>query len=207
MLLDFIRHWEVAGDPVAMVANRERLFVTGSDDDQGLEVMATLAAKEIEHERWISGMAFRLDGDDWQPWFPPTSHRHYPAFKTLWMQTLGRTYADQAELLNARHEKEGVDIFVASYSGMQNESTGELFSYCVWSEGVHSLLPETDRILLFRPTSDLQGEVVASGEWEIVRRVVGDWMEPQGLYPERWRAREYPSKSMLEQIGRLAEPA
>jgi hypothetical protein len=63
------------------------------------------------------------------------------------------------------------------------------------------------RIFLFRPTSDSDGEVVASGEWETVRRFVGELMEPQDMYPERWRVRGFPSAQMLERIGRLPEQA
>jgi hypothetical protein len=205
VLLDFIRQLNVSGDPVAMVPNRDRLYITGSNDDQGLEIMADLAAKDLEHERWISGMPFRLEGEEWQPWLPPKSHGCYPAFKRMWMQTLGQTYAAQAEVLNAQNEKEGRDIFVATYSGIQNEKTGELASYCVWSDGVDSLLPETDQLFLFRPHAPEDQRLAARGEWDKVQQVVGDLMEPQDTYPERWRVREFPDAAMLERIGLMPE--
>lgn len=36
-----------------------------------------------------------------------------------------------------------------------------------------------------------------------VRSVVGDLMEPQDVYPERWRMREFPNEVVIKQIGTL----
>ena len=44
MLIDRIQSLEVVGKPVAMVPNRrERLYVTGTEEEVGLAVMADLA--------------------------------------------------------------------------------------------------------------------------------------------------------------------
>jgi hypothetical protein len=52
-------------------------------------------------------------------------------------------------------------------------------------------------------TTNANESAVASGDWETVRHVVEDLMEPQGMYPERWRVREFPSEEMLQEIGTL----
>jgi len=64
--------------------------------------------------------------------------------------------------------------------------TGELISHCVWSAGVDTLLPETDRVGFVRGQ-----EVVAFGRWEKVREVVGHLMEPADMYPPRWHVTEF----------------
>ena len=72
-------------------------------------------------------------------------------------------------------------------------------SYCVWGEGVHALLPKTQYIML--PTD---GGLAASGEWNVVRRQVGDLMQRvEDLYPARYRVREFPSQQQLADIGKV----
>ena len=54
-------------------------------------------------------------------------------------------------------------------------------------------------------TQDLHKQLAARGECDRVRSIVGDLMEPQDVYPERWRVREYPNEAMIEQIGMLLQ--
>jgi hypothetical protein len=93
------------------------------------------------------------------------------------------------------------DIFVATYSALRDEKTGSVTSYCTWSEGVDCLLPETEQVVFFRPQSPEDGKLAARGDWNTVRSVAGYLMEPQGLYPERWRVREFPSEEVLKRIA------
>jgi hypothetical protein len=57
LLIDRIQDLEVAGRPVAMVPNRDSLFITGSEDEVGLTIMAELAAKGLEGSYVLSGVA------------------------------------------------------------------------------------------------------------------------------------------------------
>src|SRR6185369_17779542 len=98
--------------------------------------MAHLTKENVQHERNISGMAYRLNGDEWEVWLPPEDHPSHQAFQELHFQSLAQTHAEQKDLLDKRHEREQTDIFVATYSGIQNEKTGRIASYCMWSEGV-----------------------------------------------------------------------
>jgi hypothetical protein len=200
LLLDFIRKLKVRGDTIAMVPNRETLYVGGSDDATGLEMMAKLTKENVQLERCISGLAFRLVGDDWEIWMPPTDHPSFRDFRELYIQSIGQNYAEQKDLLDRRHELEQTDIFVASYSAMEEEQTGRVISYCVWSEGVDSLLPETDQVFFFRPTAPKSEQLAGKADWNTVRRLLGDSMEPQGMYPERWRVRESPGAEMIREI-------
>lgn len=45
------------------------------------------------------------------------------------------------------------------------------------------------------------GKLVAKAGWDRVLRVVGALMEPQGLYPERYRVRSFPSDEQLTDLG------
>jgi hypothetical protein len=61
-------------------------------------------------------------------------------------------------------------------------------SYCVWGEGTDSLLPVTQKVVVMRRGE--QGPA-AIGEWDLVREVAGDPMEPTEHSPRRgsWCAR------------------
>lgn len=205
LLTDLIHKLKVSGDTIAMVPNREALYVCGSEDEAGLALMAKLTAENVRHERSISGLAFRLVENDWEVWMPPKDHPSHLAFEELRLQSIGQTYAEQKDLLDKRHQLEGTDLFVASFSGLQNQKTGRNISYCMWCEDCDSLLPETEQVFFFRPNAPKDKQLVARGTWDHVRSVVGDLMEPQGSYPERWRVKEFPSDAMLKAIGNLDE--
>jgi hypothetical protein len=198
--LDLIRQLKVEGEVIAMAPNRERLYIAGSEDADGLAFMLHFAKEDLQHERYITGIVFRLEDDEWQPWLPPPEHPLYGPIRKLRTESIGQMYTDQANLLNMRHEKTGIDIWVASFSGLEDKSTGDVTSYCIWADGVDSLLPETDEVFLVRRENE-EVTTLARGDWEKVRQCAGDLMEPQGTYPERWRVRQFPDAATLAQIG------
>ncbi len=110
-------------------------------------------------------------------------------------------YGEQAQALNALHEKSGSDIFVAGFSALKNEETAEVRSYCVWYEGAVALLPRTEDILFFRPRSEEDGDIVAVARWEQAQAVLGEMMKPVGLYPERYLVEDFPSEDQLTALG------
>ena len=57
---------------------------------------------------------------------------------------------EQKEVLEEIYEETGEDIFVASYSAVQDSKSGIVRTYCVWSEGVEALLPRTDEVFFVR---------------------------------------------------------
>ena len=113
---------------------------------------------------------------------------------------LGSLYASQKELLEQLYEKQQEDVFVASYSGIRKKDNSQILSYCVWGEGIDSLLPETDLVML--PT---EKDLAAMGYWDVVRKAAGPLMQPvPGLYPKRYRVREFPSYAQLDEIGTIS---
>ena len=195
LLLDLIRKLEVQGDHIAMVPHRDSLLITGSDDLAGLGMMAKFAEDAFEHPRFISCTALRLENDEWVSWMPPSDHPHFAKFRLLEVKSLYNDYAEQKKLLDALHEKEGTDVFVATYSAAEDDG-GTVFSYATWLDGVDTLLPKTNK-LLFVPGQD----VVAAADWDKVQEVVGDLMEETDLYPARYRVRGFPTAEQLAAIG------
>jgi hypothetical protein len=186
-----------------MVPNRDTLVVTGSDDAAGLEVMCKVAEESFEKPRPISTVALRLVGDDWESWLPAPASPVYSKFHELRMRTIGMEYNDQKELLDQIHASTSADLFVASFSAVQQKDTGRITSYSVWSQGVPTLLPETDDIVLLRADGAAEKvELAAAGDWQRVREIAGDLMEPLGMYPERYRVLEFPTSEQLAAIGK-----
>ena len=89
---ELIGQFQVKGDPVAMIANRDNLIVAGADDATGLDAMLKMAAEALQQLRPISSVAVRFDGEEWVPWLPGISHPLYKQFRrfssTPWDATM-----------------------------------------------------------------------------------------------------------------------
>jgi hypothetical protein len=143
-----------------------------------------------------------LDGDDWDTWSPPADHPMLNRFVRLEMAQLGGDYEVQNGLLEAIHDRQGIDLFVATYMAVENQQSGDVFSYSLWSKGVDGLLPKAQRVMFFDP----EKEIVAAASWERVEEVVGHLMEPTDLYPPRVRVQEFPTEEELGRIGLVGLP-
>ena len=83
ILTEIIRQFRLKGDPIAMIPNRETLVVAGSDDEDGLTAMISMVKDALTKPHPISGIALRLEGDEWTPWLPDPSHSQYAEFRQL----------------------------------------------------------------------------------------------------------------------------
>ncbi len=202
VLTEQVRACAVRGDPVALVPNRDKLLITGSDDAHGLLTIATLGAEALNQPRFLSGIPVRLAGDEWVQFFPAADQPAYSRFRLLRAHSIGRDYANQGEALKAQYEKTDEDVFISQFAIMRKEATEEVMSYTVWSGDIESLLPEADVVYFVRMKNETDAEIVADAPWERVRQVVGDLMTPQGFYPERYRVSAFPDAERLAALGR-----
>jgi hypothetical protein len=201
ILLDMMRQFDVRGDIVAMVPNRDTLIITGTLDAIGLKIMADRAQQAMKEPRPISTLAFRFENEEWSPWLPPPDHVAYSALATLRLQSLGQEYAEQKNLLESVHGGDEQSPFIATFSAMQNTTTGEIRSYAIWTEGVDTLLPKADLVHLVRlGRGSTEGKLLASCEWEHLETVCGSLLQPQDLYPPRFRVREFPAAAQLAEL-------
>ena len=200
LLKEQISSWDVLGDHVAMVPQRDALYVTGSKDDTGLKIMLELAESNLKNQpRPLSPIPLRLVDGEWKDWTVPTTHELFPRFQKLEIEFLGGLYAEQKELLDAIHEKEVEGSFVASFSGIQKKPTDPVLTYCVWSRNVNSLLPKTQLIFFVGPEG-----AAAIGEWDRVAEIVGDLLvADDSYYPVRYRVKEFPTQEQLDAIGKM----
>lgn len=197
LMKDRVRNLPFQGLPVAMPVSRNTLFMTGSEDDKGLGIMAHLAAEKENDARPLCPVPVILSDDEWETWLPPKDHPHFEAFHLLELKYLGGEYADLKPLLEQRNEQTGTDVFVASFSSFEKDD--RVCSFGTWSKGVPTWLPKTDMIAFYNPETEATNIV----EWDRAWEVVGDRMMPLECYPPRWSVAEgsYPSDDELARMG------
>ena len=103
-------------------------------------------------------------------------------------------YNEQKHLLDSLNESQGVDRFVASYSVVEKD--GVVSSYCVWSKGVDSLLPQTDTIALM----DSPEGAAASVPFEIIMDKFGSLFLETDYYPKRYYVRDFPTEQQFTEL-------
>ncbi|MEQ8849039.1 DUF1444 family protein [Botrimarina sp.] len=195
LLTDLIEQMETDGPAIAAVPNRERLYVVGADDEQGLVELAALVEQDLQHERAITGRLFRLTDDGWAPWLPAEDHPAYAAWRLLQVQSIGRDYQEQKARLEKQLQADGADAMVSSYQAVERQ--GGLETFAVLAYGLGAWLPEVEYVVL----SDQRLKPVARVPWDRFREQLADRFEPMDLYPERWRLSEYPSDELLARLA------
>ncbi|UPG96537.1 hypothetical protein [Luteibacter aegosomatissinici] len=190
LLTDMIHRLPVHGVPVAMIPSRDHLLVTGSLDDDGIALIASLAADILENDtRPMSPQLFILREGTWTPFeapLPPDIKRRLTLAR---YKRLDGMYGDQKTLLEKIHDKEQVDVFVATYRAAQNTETGRITGSAQWTRDVRTLLPECDLLwLLCRQRNELL-EI----EWADALPHVPELRQPHGdLVPPRYLLTQFP---------------
>ena len=187
LLAELISRLDLDGDPVALVPNRDRLLLTGSDDVAGLGRIAELAEPLLSEQRNITGRAFVWRDGAWAPYLPPEDHPQHGRFQRLVQITRARHYADQKAALEQRQHRTGEDLHVGALLLLRNHGSETLTSWCSWGAGMRALLPLADLVVFGEP-GETEGE---HRHWRVPwEDAVAHWSasawSPRGLCPERW---------------------
>ncbi len=198
-LVDRLREIGMTGHLIAMVPNRDTLYVTTIDNSVGLKMMAELSSKTLQNEpRPMSPFPLQYVDNEWVDWHPPMNHVLYPRFQEMRTRFMQGEYAEQKVLLEKLQSKgEFPEQFVATYSVLQKKDTEEILSYAVWGDGVDTLLPEVDRVALIQTPEKPLGFVA----WARIVEVMGDDMTVvPDVYPKRYQVRFFPTPAQLEEL-------
>jgi hypothetical protein len=202
LLTDMIHRLPVHGEPVAVIPARNNLFVTGSLDDEGIARMAALAADVLETDtRPLSGQLLILRDGTWAPFngnVPADTARRLSLAR--YRRLIG-IYDDQKALLEKIHEKDRVDVFVASYEAAQDTDTGKITGSAQWTRGVSTLLPHCDELWLF---CDLRNEVLNIAWDDAVRYIPGLAGPVDDLQPPRFLLNDFPDDATYDALKRVA---
>jgi len=187
-------------NPAAMVPFRGALLVTSAENDAGLDALAQVAHQAApENNRWLSFRLVRLVDRTWKELEAPAHSRD--ALRELELQNQGAAYAGQKDLLDEKHESEGVDVFVGSFGLMRKEGA-PITSYAVWSDGVDTLLPVADQVAFVHQEGETTKHALLP--WGQVLERFGDLMERTDFEPVRYRVRQYPDRALVESLGAAA---
>lgn len=201
ILTDRIRQHAVSGDHVVAIPNEDTLIVTGSLDIDGLRELASMTTAASGRPRFTSGIALRLAGDTWVPFLPLPDHPLYGQFRSLWSNSLAAEYGWQCDLLQRLYTAQDDDCLVSGTCSADDPAMGTL---CVWEKDRQQLLPET-RFVAFGGLAADPELYFGFAEWPVLREVAGNLMEPLGIYPERYRVRDFPSVGQLRALHLTSE--
>jgi uncharacterized protein YtpQ (UPF0354 family) len=192
LLTDVLYRQPIAGAPVVMAPNRAVLLLTGDRNEAGLQTLLEVAEQALAQTRSLPPLMLRWSGTAWEKFVPEVLAEK---LHRLRLRELAADYQDQQVALNDLHAREGRDVFVAQHTVVQRKG-GEQRSICVWTEGVHSLLPDTDFIALYRPSTK-QTAFVPRQDF---RQQFMNMVKPTEYLPIRHEVEQFPDAGVFQEL-------
>lgn len=197
LLDDRFRGLAIRGAPVVVMPNRNNILIAGDADGAALQEMVVAAEAGLREPRPMTVIALRLQGKHWTPFLPDKPDELHRRLKRLEVTGLQELYAQQGQSLERSLAKKGEDIFVAHYDAVEKKASGAVTSYSVWSRGVATLLPKSDRICFVDPDLGKTRMMRGCADWATVLRLCGKNLTPLGMSPERYRVGDFPTPLQL----------
>ncbi|MFZ6653855.1 hypothetical protein [Undibacterium sp. TJN19] len=198
LLHDLAYRANCGSDPVMMIPSRGRFLLTASNAIAGQLKMIEVARLSSETDgRTVSACMYKIKGDQLVVYTPEDASVR-EQLNNLRTSFFAEDYGSQKELLDALHDKNGDDTFVASFTVFKNNDTDKLTSLCTWTRGVISLLPKTDLVAMVTPgaTDDKYESKILS--WADAVSMAAPLMQEVEGYPVRYLVREFPEAGQLQ---------
>jgi hypothetical protein len=121
------------------------------------------------------------------------------------LRALEARYFEQRSVLEERFEQQDVTVFIADYA-VAAPLLAQPFSYCVWTRGVLTLLPESEFVVLSAVAAEASDYWEALVPWTELLRLTGSvcLVQEPDLVPARYRAVAWPDEPMLRQLRAAA---
>lgn len=204
LLPSLIRKLALNGRPVIMVPHNEVLLVAGSADPRGLLAMLNVVISLLPKlPDAVCGMWSLTSAGAWKPFAPPSEEIELTRMhRNLSARGLGQQYHSQKQLLDKLNEKKEDKIMVASATLMQNGSTGDVLSHCIWQMGMENLLPRTDIIMLCTP-ENIARPIVGQAKFDELMREMGSAVTITTHEPPRWLCKKdvFPSAEAIVRLS------
>jgi hypothetical protein len=183
----------VGGRPVAFVPDKDNLSIL-ADEPSALAKFLELFENEFnEATRSLSPMAYTVDTSGAVvPYVAEEPGELANRLHRARVVLAAGEYQAQKEALDARHQREGVDVFVGSLLAA-GRPDGSVFSLAVWADDCDTLLPEADFVGFQSERDSL------TVPWAVVAREVG--LTPlAGLAPARYRVTQWPPEAIMTRL-------
>ena len=203
VLLDDMRaRLKFSSAALLALPNRGVLLAADARDPAATGALIDTARHHLQETPWpLSGSLIQRTRSGWQRWDP--SREHSAAAKTLQTLSLAHSYRDQKVALDKLHERAGTELFTASFALRHTDEPPHLRSYCVWTEGVDSLLPKADYLIFNRGAGGLHPDRLAV-PWSVFEQLCGQYLERTSEAPIRYRARSFPTDAEWLAVHRAA---
>ncbi|MDZ4834443.1 MAG: hypothetical protein SGJ27_11755 [Candidatus Melainabacteria bacterium] len=201
LLTNLFTDVKVAGDIVALSPTPDSLFVTGSQDPLGLELLTALGHGLMKSSSCVAALPLVLQDGIWQPF---VLHVDDPAFDTInsyRMNILNQLYQAQDALLSHQATRQA-GTFISPFALDTDKTSKFFFSKTSVLEDSACIMPETDVVEFFRRSAEGKKECVARASFETVLQVLNQTMlkDPTSR-PCRWHLSVFPSATELSQLA------
>lgn len=201
LLPELLADLNIKGQPVAAVPNRAVLLVTGDQDAENLANLATVATSGLDDTHPVDAASIRYDGKSWTPFLPDEANLAGKTRDAV-RESDAVHYNRQGDLLQEIFLRDGVDLFAAACQVVRKEDLPEAFTYCMWSNGVKSLLPQTEIIGLM--SDPIAGEQVVMADRAVVEELAGDCLESTEYDPPRIKVEKFPDAATFDALRERA---
>jgi hypothetical protein len=192
----------VPGRPIAIIPTRSWCWIAGDADPAMIASLAEIADREYgESNRALSPALYTVDSSgEVIPLELPADHPAHAAVRTGHVKLALTEYASQKASLDARHEHDDLDVFVATLSGLRRDD-GLPVTWAVWGSEVESLLPVADLVRFHGGAAD-HGFFVP---FHRVVAILGAGFRPApGHRPVRYHVHDHPPPHRIAEL-RAAE--
>jgi len=192
-----------AQSAVLMPVNRGVLIAADGRSGDALSAMLQEALVSLQNNPWpISAVMLTYQDDHWREF--KTEGNVAQRAKAVAAINLAGIYKDQQIALAEYFEKNGEDIFVATFDVRQRgDDMAGIYSWCVWTEGVLTLLPKTDVVIFSK--RDVENRESLIVQWEQAVQVCGRYFHPTDEDPPRFRIADFPTAEEWQQLKAIGE--
>lgn len=184
LLTDQVYRLRLSGRPVALVAARDDLLITGENDVAGQRAMLELALQRSdENPRTCAAEMLVLDDRCWLP-YAPTDASVARAQGKLARLIDAADYATLQRHLERQHRACGRDVHLATYRVLHLPAEDRLLSVTTWVEGLDAQLPRADRLAVLAPGAEASDELAPIlVPWDRALAILGDTIRPLDTWP------------------------
>ncbi|HEX7664672.1 MAG TPA: DUF1444 family protein [Polyangiaceae bacterium] len=189
---------KVEGNPIAIMPDRSTVIIGGDARPDMVTWLLEKAEREFgASPRRLSPALYGVDDEGRVVPYRRTADDELAKKVDLAHERLAMyEYGNQKEYFDAANEREGVDVFIASYQVFKSED-GALNVMSLWTETVHTVLPRTRTVALnvlddTRKKSKRIVRVPFEALLDRLKRV-------EGAHPELWETSgKFPSSEELD---------
>lgn len=198
MITEIFAGLKVDGELVALSPADNALFVTGSNDKIGLELLTALGQSFMRQPRNIAALPLVLRDGVWQPFIVTPEHPAFDAVNTYRLNVLSVLYKGQDNSLTNAAAASGA--VVSPFVIETDRGRDFVFSKTSVLENNICVFPETDVVEFFKSTH----ECLARAPFELVEQILHNKLSLQSEYrPRRWILSSFPTPVELQRLAVL----